>query len=780
MNLVGIIMLVATIVTILIVLAIMLLGFFKGWKRSLLGLCRTLVAAIIAFFAVFIFCRVVPAGDLYELFEPLIGVSYISESEALQTMGGSIVYTILMPFVFSQLFLMFDLLLLIPAYFIAKALGIYTKKRKKTENAQPSSQSVEKTGYKGKALLGRFGGAGIELVTSLMVIIFVLLPFSGIVYTFAEGVSNISQTAKEQNINVNVGESDMQILDYSITDAEGKLRTDEVDRMADDMLDPIHYNIFVRLSYSTPVRAMCNAMTATTDATGQARNELAQIFDVANDALYFLVDPNDYGEEQKAAVDHIVEYFSKSDLHSEAAADLINIISDEMDENNGEALGDIDIILEPLFEILSNTTAESIKADLNTLRDIIITMIDYDMPATFAVALEKKSDAELINAFANEEFLYELFNSLYHNDDYRHMTGPVIDYVFTTVVRQFDPETPRLNVAVVDENYTDESIHTEARVFAKALADAKTVMEIAPALSGSNDAMTAIVNVDMKALGGFVDNARDSELIGDGVTEVLLTVLESPSFDSMREVSNILVSHINEDDDISMENLLETVQQTVSIMHIYEDTSSITDTAELAKSLKSLNESCDERTSVILKEIIDDSNILNAAILSSDNEQKNESASKVLNVMLDKLTTGEYTEEQMETEAKAVDYTMKLVQASSNNDIKDICSEKEEYREMIETIDQSEIASSALIEMAYQDGDPTKELTDDALSIKNSLEAEDVENIRTECKEYYQELVKNGEDTTQTEINLKALSAIFDGNISDAELAAWAAEAKNN
>ncbi len=779
MNIVEIVMLVSTIVTALIVLVAMLIGFFKGWKKCLLGLCRTVLAAILAFFAVFIICRAMPAGSLYDVLESFVGkIDYLSESEALQTMGGAFVYTLLMPFVFFHIFLFFDLILLLPAYFVGKALGVYPKKKK---TGDENNVEKQKPGYTGTDLVGRFGGAGIRLVTATIVIVITLLPMSGIMYTLTDGLTKISQTAKEQNITVAVGESNMQLLDYSITDSEGDLLPGEIDRMVDDMLGPIRENFFMKLSYSTPMRAMCNAMTATADSSGQSRNEIAQLFDVINDALYFFVEPENYGEAQKDAVSRMIGYVSESELHSEVVADILSIATEDMDTDNGETgeNDDLDMILDPLLEILANTTAESVKADLNTLRDIIVTMIDYDLPATIAAALEQESQADIIDAFANEEFLYELFYSFYHNDDFRHMTGPVIDYAFTVIVRQFDPETGRVNVAVVDENYTDESIRTEAQVFSSIFKDAKSVMDIAPTLLESGDAMTAIGTTDVKALGRFVDTARESKLIGGGVTTVLITVFESSTFDSMRDVADILVKHIKEDDDLCMENLLGAVQQFVSVMQLYEESGS-TNTAELAKVLTALNASCDDRTAVILKEIIDDSNILNAAILSSGNSQKDDGAVKVLNTMLDKLTTGEYTEEQMATEAKAVDYTMKLVQASSNDQIKDLIADKESRREMIEMINNSDIASSALIAMVYQDGDPTKPMTEDALSLKSSLSEEDVANIRTECKEYYQDQVKSGADTTQLATNIKAISAIFDAKVNDADIAAWTAEAKAN
>ncbi len=803
MNIAGIFMLVSTIVTVLIVLVMMLIGFFKGWKKCLLGLCRTVAAALLAFLLVFIFCRALPSSSLYDtVLEPLIGeVQYLSESDALQTMGGSIVYTILVPFIFSQLFLMLDLLLLIPAYFVGKALGIYRKKQKKqkTDEAardadhaeddagyvyddKPADKPEEKTvddkpGYTGKDLVGRFGGAGIRLVTSMIVIVIMLLPISGLFYTVTDGIVKVAQTADEQNIVVDVGESNMKLLDYTVTDAEGQLIPGEIDRMVDDMLGPIRNNFLMRLSYSTPTRAICNAMTATKDSSGQARNEIAQLFDVACDALYFTVEPDRYGEEQKAAVSRIIGYVSDSELHSEVVADLLSTLSSDLKNDSNADNGDLQIILDPLFEILANTTAESIRADLNTLRDIIVTMIDYELPAAVAAALEQGSEAELIKALSNESMLYDLLYSLYHNDDYREMTAPVIDYAFTVIVRQFDPDVARMYVAAVSENYTDESIHAEAKVFSELFTDAAKVMEIAPTLIESGDTMSAIGKADVKTLGRFADNARESQLIGQGVTALIVTVLKSPTFDSMRQVADILVKHIEEDDDLSMENLLGAVQQFVNVMQIYEQ-SGKTDTAALAATLRDLNKSCDERTAVVLKEIIDDSDILGAAILSNGDIQKDESAVKVLNVVLDKLATGQFTDEQYETEAKAVDYTMKLVQASSSGEIKDLTSKKEDRREMIDTINNSEIASAALIEMVYQDGDPTKPMNEDALKLKESLDNDDIENIRSECKDYYKDQVKLGADTEQLATNIKAISALFDIKITDADLNSWASEAK--
>ncbi len=803
MSIVSIVMLCFTVITLLIVLGVALLGFFfKSWKRCLLGLCRTLTAAIIAFFAVFIFCRAVPAGNLYSLVSSLLGdIPYFSDSAALQELSGAMVYTVFMPFVFTTLFVALDLVLLIPAFFIGRAMGIIPPKEKgepdadsiysdientadeavqddavvEDEAPQPQEEEKENT-YKGKPLLLRLGSAGIRVVTSLVVVILVLLPLSGITYTLTEGIIGITNTAKEENVTIGMGEANLAVMDYTLTDAEGNLNNEEVSRLVNDVVAPIRYNMFVSLSYSKPMRLLCNAMVNTTDASGAARNEISQIFDVVENVIYFTAEPEQYGEKQKAAVSNIIGYVSESDLHSRVVADFISIYTNDALEN-GDSLfeGDLAIIGDPLFEILKNTTAESIKADLTTLGEIINIMIDYKVPANIAAALESTTASDVLTVLANEEMLYEVMSSIYANDDYRHMLAPIIDYAFTVVIRSFDPETERLYVANVREEYTDESIRNEAKVFAGVFADANAVMGLAPDLSASNDAFDSVAKMDVAALGKFIDNARESRLIGEGVKKVMVALLKTSSFDSMRGVADILINHINEDEEINMTNLLVAVQQFVKIVSLYENNSN-GDTVAVANALRDLNQSCDPNTAVILKEMINDSGILNSSMLSSGDTKKDESAAKVLNVMLEKMATEEFTEEELEKEAKAVDYTMKLVQADTTQSVKEICSDKEELREMIETINESKISSAALIDMAFEDGDPTKEITDDALNLKESLDEEDVENFRTACKEYYKDQVRSGEDLTQTENNIRALSAIFDGKISEADLNQWAAE----
>ena len=479
-----------TVIPLVVIFGIALLSFFfKSWQKSLLILCRTLTSAILAFFAVFIFCRVVPSSSLYSFVAPLLGdLPLISDSAAMQEFSGTMIYTVLMPFVFTTLFVIFDLLMRIPAFFIGRALKITSRKKKKKKNdvVTEAEETAEpkKNSYKGIRLLERFGSAGIRLVNSFVVIIIVILPITGIIYTMTDGIIGVSNSIREADVEMNVGEKNMNVMGCVITDSEGNLVSDELSNLIDKTVAPVRYNFFVSISNSLPVRALCNAMINTTDASGAARNEISQIFDVMSNAVYFAVDVEDYGDAQKTATSNIIGYVSKSDLHSRVVADVVSYYVNDVVES-GETVfeGDLAIIGDPLFDILKNTTAESVREDFATLGEIINIMIEYRVPANVAAALESADASEVLAVLSNEEMLHDLMSSIYANEDYRHMIAPIIDFAFTTVIRSFDENAERLHVAEVRDEYTDDELRAEAEILSDIFSGAVDTINVASELN---------------------------------------------------------------------------------------------------------------------------------------------------------------------------------------------------------------------------------------------------------------------------------------------------------
>lgn len=779
MSISAIIMLILSIILFLIIAVSALIGIFRGIKRCLWELIRTVLAAVLAFATVSIFCMTIPAGEIFvKLIEPLTGkIDIISDSPALQMFGGTLAYSFAVPIVFTLLFVIYDLILLIPMYPIGRLCGFIKKKPKRGEDKPHIS------------ILSRLFGMTVKAVNSFIVIIIVLIPISGWVYTFSDGFMQLTDTAKAQAIELDTQMSEQNILGYTLINSDGMVDFDEVDRFSDDLISPVKSNVFLLISSSTPIRYMCNAMTHTEDSSGLARSEVSQLFDFAGNALYFIQDPKSYGDAQEKAIAEIIGYVADSELHSSVAAELISNVASNVKETNkvfGVDMskfteGDISMISIPMLEVLSETTTETVKLDLETLRDVLVVTIDHKIVGAFADFIETKNEKDLIRSMASEQFIYEMIVKLYGNNNFRKLTVPTVNYLFTVVIKSFDSESERLDAAKMNENCSDEELHREAKIFSDMLNDADKLIDMAPTLTQSEDSLSAIASADMATIGRFLNNARRSELIGGGVNKLIITLLGTKPFDSMRSIADILIKNIEEDKngELDFEQLFSSVQQFVSIMQEYESNGA-SDPQVLANALRTLNKSCTGKVGEVLKEIIEDKSVLNSALLSSGDEAKNESAQKIVTVMIDKLTSGEMSDEQFEKEAKAIDYTLKLVQATNKDELQDICGDDESRATMIETIASSEIASSAILELAYEDGDTSKPLTDDAMKLKENIKEEDIGKVKEECKEYYikqlTEAPAESESTKQIEDNLKAISGIFGQEITDAELAAWRTE----
>ncbi len=751
-------MLIFSVICFAILAAAALIGFARGAKKSLTSLIRIAASIVISFAAVAILCRVIPATKLFSI---VISDSSgeIFESEAVREIAGNIAYSLAAPIVFALLFVIVDLLMRIPANIISKPVG-----------AQD-----------GQNIGGRFIGAAAKLAAALAVMLVLVLPFSNIFLSLSDGIVGITDTAKEYKVEIDTKLPGISFLGYTLTDAEGKLDCVEVDRLADDIIGPVRSNIILKTSYSKPIRLACNFMTNTSDQSSEGRNELAQAFDVLSSAVKFAAPFSDYGDPQKDAVNLIYDYVSASELHGNAVADAASFYAKSaLAEGKLPGIGtNTEIITSPLFDILAKTTAETIVEDFGTLRNIIIIMIDYKLPPEIAMALESKSLEELVAAFADEGFLYELMNSLYGNDDFRHMIAPVLDYAFTAIMQKFDPDAGRMNVAHVPETYTDEFLRREAGVFNVVLSEGCDIMKLAPMLTGGSNAYDVMLGTDLTSLGRFVDKARESEMIGDGVTMLFVFILKSSSFDKLRSVADILVKHIESGSEVSVENLLAAAQNFLQIAQMCKEEDGEADTAAMADAMRDINAVCDPETTAILKEMITESDLMQNVLASTDgNDSSSDAASKALGVMVEELAVGEFTDEEYEREARAVEFLLKLLRAKTQEEINELCRDKAYVREMVEIAVRSRLASSAMIEIAYEDGDPTKPLTEDALKLKDKLSAEDIEKLRTECRKYYIEAVIAGEDLAQVNINLKAFSAILNAGVTDELLASWKAEAE--
>jgi len=418
-------------------------------------------------------------------------------------------------------------------------------------------------------------------------------------------------------------------------------------------------------------------------------------------------------------------------------------------------------------------------------------MIDYGVPADIATALSEKNSNNIYKSFDNEDLIYDILVTTYHTDDYRHMTGPVINLMFTVFTRRFDPDASAVDVAGENvENLTDEDLRKEAAIISSLMGNIHNVITSIPALIESSNTMSAVVNSNMEFLGEFADTARDSKFIGEGVNDLIIVMLESDKMNSMRDVADVMIRNIKADPHLDMSNLFLGVQQFVAILDKYENGSGH-DTAELAVSLKGLNDTFkdDPKTAAIMKEIINETDMIASSSLSSGGETNN-SSQKMMNVFVDKLSSKEYTDEELEHEAKALDYSMQLIQASgqenSSEQLKEIYS-GDKMADMVDVMSDSEISSAAINEIAY---DENGNKTDDALELSSSMDEADRADFVSQCEQTYNNKLdafianpdKTAEDVeeykTTLKTNMTSLASVFGVNL---DFESWdAARAGNN
>ena len=146
------------------------------------------------------------------------------------------------------------------------------------------------------------------------------------------------------------------------------------------------------------------------------------------------------------------------------------------------------------------------------------------------------------------------------------------------------------------------------------------------------------------------------------------------------------------------------------------------------------------------------------------------------------MASEDFTEEELEKEAKALDYALKLVKAStdrseaeggmSSGQIKDIYNDDPDgIKDMVESMAESKLTTAAIKSVAY---DENNNLTQDALNLTEKVDKEDIETIKEKCKEYYVENVPdmNEEEKATLKENIKAIAAIFGEDITS-DISEW-------
>lgn len=823
-----------TVIIFVLILGMSALGLLRGWKRALVELVRRLCAAVLAFVTAKLLAAYLPIEEWFSpLVDSLFGDS-IGDIASVQTFMSYLPVALVLPFIFLILFGVYDLLLLIPAHFVKKAVigncgdeNIYnptvmqnsvtvetidiqnhSAQSAPAANVEPAPQAeaapaegvqaeaarpeepskaicvtlvqTPKKSTGGFTWPDRLIGAGIKLVTSFFVAIVCFLPVACFLTTIGDGIVEVEKAMADSKAEFVISKESQTINDTDGNSIDvSKLNSESLGKLYDAFAKPVVSNPIIAMSANPLSRSLYSNLTQITvkDTKCFLDEEIGNIFSLVADMTYLFVEPESYGEPQKEAVNSIIDYVSNSEFKCAIASDVLRGLGDSW--KRGESFMGIskpdaesaEIIVTPLIDILSKSTPEAVVNDLETVGDILILIIDYDLPPTIMNSLDTKDTQPLIDQVANGDFIGELYCELYGNEDYKVMIEPVVTVFFRSLLSSFGVDENTIGVAETPENLTREDLMNEGKLSAQMIKDGLKFIESIPDGESSSDPLLLIAALDMNSLGALYDNAESSRFIGEGFHHTIIAILGSPTFDNIRPICDILVNHI-EKGDIDVTKLLISTQQLSSILVNYQSGNGSTDMIGLSKSLSTLIASVDKDTAAIISEMLNSGAFGANLLMGGDNK-----VSAMLSNVIDAIAGMEdLSEEQLQKEAKAIDYMMKIANTATNiesaEDLKSVFeAEEDNAAELVETMLTSEISVTAINAIAY---DENGNLNEDALELSESLKEEDKEQVVDSIESYYKENATE-ENREAIKKNINAIASIFGTDLTD-RFAQWDSE----
>lgn len=727
-----------------LIIGLAVLGFTKGTVHGAVCVLRTLASALLAFLFVRLIALIIPADKILAIVSGAMSNGSGAITAAAVSLIGAAIFSVILPFIFGILFLLFFVVLIAPSRALTRLIN---KKIEAAKAANREKSLPEDTRSLSAFPADKVGGATVRVIDAFLIAVFVLMPFSGIFYTLSDGIDSVLEAAEKYELEIS------DSVDIS------EIR-DEISDKTSDVGD----NLFMRLSYSAPMKSFYSVVGASKGSDFKNGNELDQTLKLCSKLVCLTADLDDYGSSQIDAVNSIGTYVSQSYFHSIVAANLVSEVSSELIESSSSELNDspFSAVLMPLIYGLKNSTPENIGPNLTTFSVIAAEIIDSGV-------LSDMDNAE--NMLANEDFLVIVITSVLENEHLRDTTAEMINSSLCDIILKINENASisDMKVLVTSENFENIDVKAEAKVIAHVIS---TSYKASSVFMDEFVMSNPDVYDSMKRLGAALDDARESKILSEIMDSFVLSVVGSSKLtNSPDKLTAIVNAHLG-DEGLSYENLFSS---TASLMKIFESSkNSEKDDAvvSISVALEQLTSTLDPVTSQILKEFVSAAPELfynsTADGDVTDAETEESGGQKLVNLFISKLISGEITDDDYDREAKALDYAVRLVTMKDSDGIssvKDVYGTSDGMNEMITLFIDSKITADAITELAY---DEHGNLNQDALNIAADFDSEDERVFIAESESIYREkAAQDDTDISTIRSNLIAVASIFGMDITE-------------
>lgn len=693
-----------------------LFGLAKGFKKSVLRLITVAVSAIVTYFIsgpitrLFITKKNIHslAGllNFEENYNDLIAVSPAAE-ELICALVAAIVTTI----VFILLFFIIKGLTLIPYAILSKKMKIF-----KNEDGEPEKESFP------KKLLGLPIGA-VQGFLSMMVILVVLAGF----FNIADNVIDTAIQDDSGYISVST-KSDLEKIDLIFD----KIKKDPIMNMLCYNDEDVYGNAVQTASISnthlntSPITFGKNNFVFEGLTKVRFRGEKLSLTkeSVVITETFLNVMPVMMSFEDSSSVsiteslDGVVDVFSQSGILTEVGAELISGACKKWSAGE-EFIGiafegiddDIDPIILALFGTMKDSTAETLKEDLNSFVEVLSVFDKYKLLDSF--------NADSLMKNLSGDFIGELLTTLSANERFNVVIPEVTNLSIRMIAKT-------LNIADVSELLLEpghyELSEEDIKNLSAGFDHIFKFIDSLETLDGGGISFDTLDAVDISSMGQALDAFKKTDLLGDTIDPIAGAVVSGVTGSSSSNITEVL-----ENEEVSYESLMETVQSTANVINNMQKEDATVE--EKQQAIVELFENITPENADVIVAAVDE----NFVIQMGAAPEYAESFAEVLSVSLTEMAGLDATEH--EAEAEKVKYLFDIVSNSDKNTYgEDGIFESAE--DIISVAMDSKVAGAVLMELAYDENG--KEVYD-ALGIAGSISNEDRSYIATEIQNYCNE-----------------------------------------
>ena len=471
-----------------------------------------------------------------------------------------------------------------------------------------------------------------------------------------------------------------------------------------------------------------------------------------------------YGDDQIEALDSVVNRINDSQFLTSLLANVISTASSELVENGeifGYAKPDLGETFNPLFDrllkVLANTSRENLVGDIRTLTNVISHSIEHGVVRECMLGENK----DILGKLQNDVYLGSVLKELYKNERTRPML-PIISAFATNYVYDVYDEINNTTTPDAEEikleNVTEDDAYGEGQRIAYTITEIKAFIDSIE--KGEEvDVLTIVKNSDFAALGRGMNHIRDSMLLGDLYHFLISAVLHSEACAQLGIFDEDFIENASKPD-ADMEAMLVSRQNLVILTEAMWHGNSSSQAEALEKIINSM--------------MLDDGDALKKLVTTENLESfgitgdRAETISGILVSVIDSVNSQEFESE--EEKLAEVEKTGAIITAINNS------KENTHAENTFSTVDSTdsktgksaeqfveEVLDSKLASQMVEKATTTEdgETIDDPYKIHSTMSEQDDESLKNAILDKY-----SSEDTTDGEKQtLKAIAHIFGVNL---------------